>query len=528
VDVNIAIAVLVAISCVGTIVRIVISPLARVSLSWVIVAVALLTILGVAWVLDPNNAGYIGGTFWVVFYLIPALGYRQMNRLFGQQNYQGAYRVASVLRWLHPVRSWTAYLEVIQAMELARRGEFDKANALFERNHNAQGWIGQMARVAPYTAAGNWQQVLVTLQNADFRRDPIALSNYIRALGETGDLNGMLREFGRYRATLQQTRSFSQAAIFVFALCGLPEGLEKLFQGPLSQLADSIKKYWLATAYLAAGNRAAAEPILNELVASTPDARTQRAAASRLSNGVLFAQTALTPESRQVLAGIQQSLEQEQRFDTRVGSRRSIPYATYGLIAINVIVFLIEELNGGSTNTETIYRMGALSASAVAAGQWDRLILPLFLHFGLLHILLNMVALYVLGPYVEYALGLRRYLVVYFVSGIGSSVFVYWLIQRGWAPDDLYLGASGAIMGVLGAMGAIMYRGWRRDKAPVARNRLLSIVLIVALQVVLDASFILQSSLPAHLGGAVIGFIVAILMPHHAKSSVAVSKSRLA
>ena len=120
-----------------------------------------------------------------------------------------------------------------------------------------------------------------------------------------------------------------------------------------------------------------------------------------------------------------------------------------------------------------------------------------------------------LGPYVEFALGLRRYLVVYFVSGIGSSIFVYWLIQRGWVPDDLYLGASGAIMGVLGAMAAIMYRGWRRDKASVARNRLLSIVLIVALQVALDASFILQSSLPAHLGGAVIGFVVASLMPHH-------------
>ena len=140
--------------------------------------------------------------------------------------------------------------------------------------------------------------------------------------------------------------------------------------------------------------------------------------------------------------------------------------------------------------------------------------MPLFLHFGLLHLLFNMAALYVLGPYVEFALGLRRYLVVYFVSGIGASLLVYGLVQAGLAPNDLFLGASGAIMGVLGAMAAIMYRGWRRDKAPVARNRLISIVLIIALQVVLDASFILQSSLPAHLGGAVIGFIVASLMRH--------------
>ena len=515
-DVNITIAVLVALSCVVTIGRIVSGPLARASLSWLVVAVMLLTILGVAWILAPQEAGYIGGSFWLVFYLIPALGYRQMNRLFAQQNYHGAHRVASVLRWLHPVSTWTAYLEVIQAMDLARQGEFEKANVLFERNQAAPGWIGQMARVAPYAAAGDWQQVLMNLQNAVLRRDPIALSNYIRALGETGDLNGMIAELERYRTVLQQTRSFTQAAIFVFALCGLPEGLERLFQGPLKQLPDSIKKFWRGTAYLAAGDRAAAEPMLNEPIANAPDARTRNAAASRLSKGVTLAPDVLTSESRQILAGIGQALEQEQRFDTRVGNGRGIPYVTYGLIIINVVAFLLEELNGGSTNNETIYRLGALWAPDVAAGQWDRLILPLFLHFGLLHLLFNMVALYVLGPYVEFALGLRRYLVMYFVSGIGASLLVYGLVQAGLAPNDLFLGASGAIMGVLGAMAAIMYRGWQRDKAPIARNRLISIVLIIALQVVLDASFILQSSLPAHLGGAVIGFIIASLMPHHA------------
>jgi len=169
--------------------------------------------------------------------------------------------------------------------------------------------------------------------------------------------------------------------------------------------------------------------MLNELIANAPDARTRNAAASRLSKGVTLAPDVLTSESRQILAAIGQALEQEQRFDTRVGNGRGIPYVTYGLIIINVVAFLLEELNGGSTNNETIYRLGALWAPDVAAGQWDRLILPLFLHFGLLHLLFNMVALYVLGPYVEFALGLRRYLVVYFVSGIGASLLVYGLVQ---------------------------------------------------------------------------------------------------
>src|SRR5262249_43183112 len=152
-----------------------------------------------------------------------------------------------------------SYMEVIEAMQYASQGEFDRANTLFQRNQATPGWIGLMARLTPAMAAGDWPQVLMQLQGVDLAHDPFALSNYIGALGETGDLNGMLREFEQYRTILQRTRSLTQTAIYVFAFCGQSEELDKLFQGQFKHFPESIKNFWLATTYLAAGNRAVAE-----------------------------------------------------------------------------------------------------------------------------------------------------------------------------------------------------------------------------------------------------------------------------
>ncbi len=72
-------------------------------------------------------------------------------------------------------------------------------------------------------------------------------------------------------------------------------------------------------------------------------------------------------------------------------------------------------------------------------------------------------------------------------------------------------------MGLIGAMGAIMYRGWRQEKAAVARQRLVQIVVIVLLQVFIDYAVIPESSLQGHLSGAIIGFLVASLLRHHVR-----------
>ena len=121
---------------------------------------------------------------------------------------------------------------------------------------------------------------------------------------------------------------------------------------------------------------------------------------------------------------------------------------TKALVAINVGVYLLELGMGGNINGtgNEIYRNGVLYGPLVADGEWWRLFTPMFLHYGPLHLGLNMLALWWFGSAVEHVLGRGRYLLLYLVSGVAGSAGA--LIA---SPDSLTVGASGAIFGILGA-----------------------------------------------------------------------------
>jgi membrane associated rhomboid family serine protease len=145
------------------------------------------------------------------------------------------------------------------------------------------------------------------------------------------------------------------------------------------------------------------------------------------------------------------------------------PFITFTLIGINVAVFLLELLMGGSLNGvgSWIYEKGVLVATAqvlptgqivpgtidlslptigVAEGEWWRVISATFLHYGPLHLGMNMLVLWFIGPALENYFGHWRYLLVYLVSGLAGSAGA--LI---WSPNALTVGASGAIWGLMGA-----------------------------------------------------------------------------
>ena len=186
-------------------------------------------------------------------------------------------------------------------------------------------------------------------------------------------------------------------------------------------------------------------------------------------------------------------------------------FATYGLIGLNLLFFFQEVTEGGSQDLETLYQLGALVPQAVQSGQWWRLLSANFLHYGWLHLLTNMLGLYFLGRPVEMALGTVRYLFVYLVSGVGSmSVFALWALQVGNSMQIL-VGASAAIMGLVGVIGAIFLQGWRREKTRLAARRLRFIVLVIGLQFAFDLTTP-QVSFLSHLFGLILGFVMGNLL----------------
>jgi membrane associated rhomboid family serine protease len=179
------------------------------------------------------------------------------------------------------------------------------------------------------------------------------------------------------------------------------------------------------------------------------------------------------------------------------------------LIALNTAMFLIEVALGGSTNELTLHRLGALEPAAVIfRAEYWRLLTALFLHYGALHLFVNLYALYVLGPPLENSIGATRFAACYLISGIGSSAGVVVLRFLAVTSSDQLVGASGAVMGVVGAWAGLLLR---HRHLPSASHRLRSIVIIVVMQTAFDL-WTPQVSMTAHLSGLVTGLIAGFLL----------------
>jgi membrane associated rhomboid family serine protease len=173
---------------------------------------------------------------------------------------------------------------------------------------------------------------------------------------------------------------------------------------------------------------------------------------------------------------------------------------TKALIGINVAVYVAELATGGGVNGtgSTIYLKGALFGPLLEQGEWWRLVTAAFLHYGPIHLLLNMVALYWFGSLLEERIGSGRYLLLYLVSGIsGSAGALLW--PGGFLTPTV--GASGAIFGILGA-GLVLER--QRDY--VFGGSALGVIVI---------NFVFTFSISGiskggHIGGLVGGIICAL------------------
>jgi membrane associated rhomboid family serine protease len=137
---------------------------------------------------------------------------------------------------------------------------------------------------------------------------------------------------------------------------------------------------------------------------------------------------------------------------------------TKALIAVNVGIYLLQLGMGASFNANTgwIFEHGALVANAiygngqpagVANGEWWRLLTAAFLHYGPLHLGMNMLVLWFVGGPIEAAIGRVQYLLLYIVSGLAGSAGALVV-----SPHAITVGASGAIFGLFGALAVLEYQ----------------------------------------------------------------------
>ena len=128
------------------------------------------------------------------------------------------------------------------------------------------------------------------------------------------------------------------------------------------------------------------------------------------------------------------------------------PFVTYFFMAVNIVLFLLVEMTGGSENTQNMIRWGAVfGPRLIKYREYWRFLAAAFLHFGIAHISNNMLVLFVMGPHLERALGHLKFFIFYIVCAVSANLAGFF-ISFSELDRRVSAGASGAIFAVSGGL----------------------------------------------------------------------------
>lgn len=190
--------------------------------------------------------------------------------------------------------------------------------------------------------------------------------------------------------------------------------------------------------------------------------------------------------------------------------------ATSALVAANILMFGISWYltqaaasalrpapSFGGIDGEVLIRLGGKLGPLIYYGEWWRLVTAVFLHGGLMHIGLNLWCLFDLGPAVESLFSTPKFIFLYLVTGVAGFVVSLW-----WNPNQLSIGASGAILGLIGILiGASFHHG---SMGKEYRGQLWRWVMYIAIFGLLPG---LNVDNGAHAGGLLTGLLLGYLVP---------------
>lgn len=187
--------------------------------------------------------------------------------------------------------------------------------------------------------------------------------------------------------------------------------------------------------------------------------------------------------------------------------RRKPAYINDTLIIVNILYFLWLEFCGSTENAWFMVEHGAMYVPLIVKhGEYYRLLTSVFMHFGISHLVNNMIIQFVLGDNLERALGRIKYLVFYLVCGVGANVFSMIVSINDYEPA-VSAGASGAIFGVIGGLlyAVIRNRGQLEDLS----TRQLTMLVVCSLYFGFTSTGVNNA---AHIGGLVLGFLLGVLL----------------
>lgn len=167
------------------------------------------------------------------------------------------------------------------------------------------------------------------------------------------------------------------------------------------------------------------------------------------------------------------------------------------LLVLNISIYILMQIPFIGPK---IFEFGIGVNYLVGMGEWWRLFTPMFLHGGIMHLLFNMFSLFVFGPELEKIAGKMRFITLYFVSGIVANIATFYFMNLNYT----HLGASGAIFGIFGGYGALVY--YNRKTLPELRQIIVPIIVISVVMTFLQTGI----NKTAHVVGLATGFLIGL------------------
>ena len=481
-------------------------------LDWTLASSVVLLAAGIGWFEFPESVGFVATALALLLIMIPSWATNAANRASKQAQYAKAHSLARLAALLHPRRDWRAMPELYRAFELAHEGKSGEAEALLQILARGGGSVAATARAHRLRILGRWREIKNLVEHgggAALDGDPTLLAIYVRALAELGYIDELAEFMLINEALLSANGALEVGLLSLFAFTGQ---LELTHQMLLSTgQGDETRDYWLALATQYAGQTSEARWAFGKL-RDAKDAQIRARAQERFTSLTHSEpEPPVSTHTRAIIEHFAKAFADKQNLALNGPLQRTQRAITTALLVVNSAIYVVGSAPLWTDTRPEFGSRWAFFAPRIFAGEWWRTFSYMFVHAGALHLIMNMACLWVLGPFVERAFGRLRFCLIYFISGFTGSIVYLALTRLGRiAPEEL-VGASGCIMGLLGATAAVMLRAWIRQRAAAAREIFLRLLSVVGLQVVFDYTTPQVAGL-AHALGLAGGFLSALVL----------------
>jgi len=459
------------------------------SMGWTVVSGLVLLTGAVGWLRFRELVGYVTLALTVLLIMLPWWAHRISTRALRRSRYRRAYRFSTIAALLHPFDGWRELPRLLRAFELAQAGKIAEAEALLSVLARGNGSVAETARAHRLRILERWDEVKALAEKAGLRalgRDPSLLILYLRALGELDQSHDLAEFMLTQEATLLAGEVLEPAFLYLFVYTGHVELARQVLASAHPAYDDETRDSWLSLASLHAGNLEQARLGFQRLRQSE-SALIRESAKRQLE--LLEQPTPYSPPSPRtahIVTHFARVFADRQNLILNHPAQRSERRVTLALVLINALIYVWGSYPLLLTTSENFGERWAFFAPDILSGDWWRMFSYLFVHANWLHLVMNLLGLWALGPFVERAFGRLRFSLIFLFSGFTGSVVYLCVAWYQLAPPQALVGASGCIMGLLGATVAVMVRAWFKQRAPMAKQILLRLLVVVALQVTFD------------------------------------------